>query len=371
MKKARGRNLRHLCRSQSLLIRTCLICLIALPTTAAIGQTNFDDILNEADRLAAGQKSEKQEDKKSEQDKGQENKKLTLDEIFAGEIPQNIDDLRAMQEHMRELANKLKPATVSLRVGQAQGSGVIVSRDGYVLTAAHVIGKPGQPVTVIFPDGKEVRAKSLGLNHRIDSGLVKITEEGTWPYLDMGESETLKRGQWVMSIGHPGGFDKLRGPVVRVGRLTSNSASVVRTDCTLVGGDSGGPLFDMEGNVIGIHSRIGTRIEDNMHVPVDIYAKEWDDLENSKEVGRSRTAPTTNRAEPGFRTSYRLKVSELKPNGEKAGLKIGDTVKKFNGVDVKTRTELRPGLYGLKKGQEFELTIERDGKEMKIKIKAE
>ena len=307
------------------------------------------------------------------QSKTQEKQNLTLDEIFAGKDPQTVDDLRAMQQHVRELSERVKPATVSLRVNGAQGSGVIISRDGYILTAAHVIGKPNQKVTVIFNDGRTAEAKSLGMNHSIDSGLVKITDEGNWPYVDMGESKPLKNGQWVVSVGHPGGFDKIRGGVVRLGRVTLNSTSVIRTDCTLVGGDSGGPLFDMDGNVIGIHSRIGRNIRENMHVPVDIYGQEWIKLEKGDEIGRSRTirsSANSFKEKFGYRLNYRLKVDEVTPALKKAGLKNGDKVTKFNDTKVENRLQLRPaGLYQLKKDAEYELTIERDGKELKLKLK--
>ncbi len=304
--------------------------------------------------------------------KKQDDENLTLDEIFAGKNPKSIDDLRAMQQHVRELSERLKPVTVSLRVNGAQGSGVIISRDGYILTAAHVIGKPNQPVTVIFDDGRTAKAKSLGLNHNYDSGLVKITDEGNWPYVDMGESKPLKRGQWVVSIGHPGGFDKIRGGVVRLGRVIFNNTNVLNTDCTLVGGDSGGPLFDMDGNVIGIHSRIGMNIRQNMHVPVDIFGKEWIKLEKGEEIGRRRsmTPSTSFKDRFGYKLSYRLKVDEVTSEIEKAGLKNGDTIKKFNNTKVDSRLQLRPaGFYKMKKDDEYELTIDRDGKEMKVKLK--
>src|SRR5207245_204744 len=88
-----------------------------------------------------------------------------------------------------------------------------------------------------------------------------------------------------MAIGHPGGYQKGRNPVVRLGRIQTNSKTFVQTDCVLVGGDSGGPLFDMHGKVIGIHSRIGNLITANIHVPVDTYRETWDRLAKGDEWG--------------------------------------------------------------------------------------
>src|SRR5205807_1727365 len=91
-------------------------------------------------------------------------------------------------------------------------------------------------------------------------------------------SADLKKGQWVITVGHPGGFRPDRSPPVRLGRVIESTKSLVRTDCTIVGGDSGGPLFDMTGKVVGIHSRIGAPLSANIHVPVDTYRDTWDRL---------------------------------------------------------------------------------------------
>jgi serine protease Do len=208
-----------------------------------------------------------------------------LPAVFSKAAPENANDLREMEAHVQKVVIKVMPSVVGLRIGNGQGSGVIVSEDGYVLTAGHVSGDPHQTVRITFPDGKELKGKSLGRNIDVDSGLIKITSEGKFPFLEMGQSSDLKLGQWVIAIGQPGGFRPGRAPVVRVGRILSLSRSVIRTDCALVGGDSGGPLFDMQGRVIGIHSRIGDTIHENVHVPVDNYRKTWTRLAKGESWG--------------------------------------------------------------------------------------
>src|SRR3954454_13544557 len=94
----------------------------------------------------------------------------------------------------------------------------------------------------------------------------------------MGKSSALKKGQWCIATGHPGGYRPGRTPVVRLGRILEANAEALRTDCTLVGGDSGGPLFDMAGRASAIHSRIGGFITATIHVPVDTYRDTWDRL---------------------------------------------------------------------------------------------
>jgi hypothetical protein len=201
---------------------------------------------------------------------------------------------------VQKVLKKVMPAVVGVRVGPGQGSGVIIREDGTILTAGHVSGKPKKDAVIIMTTAKTHKGTTLGQNKGIDSGMLKIDEEGKYPFLDMGKSAELKKGQWVVAIGHPGGFRPNRTPVVRVGRILYADKNVIRTDCTLVGGDSGGPLFDMQGRVIGIHSRIGgLAISENMHVPVDIYRKEWDKLAAGESFGPPLGQATTVRSAGG------------------------------------------------------------------------
>jgi len=173
--------------------------------------------------------------------------------LFDGGVPESLDQLRSMESRFKKLTEQVMPATVNIQMGASQGSGVVVTDDGYILTAAHVIGgKPFQEARIVFPDGRRFKAETLGVNSgRIDSGMLKIInpKKKSFPYVQLGISEPLELGQWVMAVGHPGGLDKSRGLVTRVGRIVGKSERVIRTDCTLVGGDSGGPLFDMNGQL--------------------------------------------------------------------------------------------------------------------------
>ena len=190
---------------------------------------------------------------------------------FDKKSPETLDDLRSIQEHAEILVKKVMPSVVSVRIGPVFGSGVIVSKDGYVLTAGHVSGEPNRNVTVYFHDGKRAKGKTLGSNRGVDSGLIKITTEGAWPYLEMGDSTQLREGQWCMVVSYPGGFKPGRTPPVRLGRILKARPTLVTTDCILVGGDSGGPLFDMHGKVIGINIKIGESLNQNMHAPVNLF----------------------------------------------------------------------------------------------------
>src|SRR5262245_45630090 len=234
--------------------------------------------------------------------------------------PTSIKELKDLQSRVQDVYKKVTPAIVGIQIGGASGSGVIVTEDGYVLTAGHVSGKPDSECTVIFPDGKRLKAKSLGQNKGIDSGMLKITETGKYPHLEMGDSKLLQKGQWVVSLGHPGGFVPGRTPVLRLGRVINSTDNLIQTDCTLVGGDSGGPLFDLDGKVIGIHSRIGLPISFNIHVPVATYRDTWDELVAGKSWGDNRfnrqatPAPANKSLDLGARyelTGGVLKIAEI------------------------------------------------------------
>lgn len=285
--------------------------------------------------------------------------------LFSGKAPADVSQLKFLEKRSAELMDELLPAIVNVQVGAAQGSGVVVSRDGYVLTAAHVIGRQNLNARIKFPDGREVNAKTLGLNRGVDSGMLKITEPGNYPYVEIGESSGMKNGQWVLAIGHPGGWDEKRGLVLRVGRLLYKNPTVLRTDCVLVGGDSGGPLFDFEGRVIGIHSRIGNALWDNFHVPIDTFSEDWDQLVASKIVGAS------SKAYIGLSLSGDSnQVSEVAPGGpaDQAGLKKDDRIIRMDGKPVKDKASLGEVFRELKIGQKVELVIQRGELEITMEL---
>src|SRR5262249_2238733 len=117
-----------------------------------------------------------------------------------------------------------------------------------------------------------------GVDLESDTGLMRITDPGPWPAVSMGELKQASVGDWVLALGHPGGFDLKRSLVVRLGRIIHLSPEALQTDCTISAGDSGGPLFDMRGQVIGIHSSISTSPAENFHVAITQFRSSWDQL---------------------------------------------------------------------------------------------
>lgn len=290
-----------------------------------------------------------------------------LKHVLEGRAPRTVAELKAMQSHVRNMAKKVVAATVAVQLGPAHGSGVIVSSDGYVLTAAHVAGRPGKRARIIMSDGRVVHGESLGLHLKLDAGLIKISDEGTWPHLKMAHSSQLSVGQWCAGTGHPGGYEPGRSPVFRLGRiLARGEGKLIRTDCQLIGGDSGGPLVDLRGEVVGIHSRIGSSLANNQHVPISAYLDHWDQLVSGEELGLGQPWIGVV-SEIGLKSATITRVHEGSP-ADKAGIEIGDTITSFDGKKVGAMSELIELVLTKKPGDEVRVTVIRGGKKIKIGV---
>jgi serine protease Do len=293
-------------------------------------------------------------------------KSSSLPAAFAKQTPETVQDLRDIQTYVQTLVEKVTPCVVGLSIGSNQGSGVIINKEGLVLTAGHVSGDAGRDVIITLSNGRKVKGKTLGGNRDIDSGMIKIVDKGPWPHADMGKSTELKRGQWCLAIGHPGGYKSGRTPVVRLGRVLDHGGLLVRTDCPLVGGDSGGPLFDMQGRVVGVHSRINTPLTTNIHVPVDTYRDTWARLESGEVWG----------GEPYIGVQIdeyaaECRILEVYPDSpaSRAGLKVNDVLVAFDGTRINTFGELRSVLLRRRPGIEVPLSILREGETLTLKVR--
>lgn len=292
-----------------------------------------------------------------------------LKKIFDGGQPASLVELRRMEQHQRQLCAKVLACTVGIVIGPSHGSGVIISEDGYVLTAAHVAGAPNRKAIMILPDGREIAGVSLGLYRTLDAGLMKINDAGPWPYAELAKSDEAKVGQWCLATGHPGGFEDGRKPVVRIGRILLKDKFAITTDCTLVGGDSGGPLLDMEGRVIGINSRIGRFLTTNMHVPVAAYHEAWERLVKGEAWGRlPGLGPYLGvQGEPNAKDA---KISRVNPGtpAEKAGIQVGDIIVKYNGKSVGDFASLQTLVSESQPGDKLPVELLRGGSSIKLEL---
>lgn len=170
----------------------------------------------------------------------------------------------------------------------AQFSGVVVSADGYILTAAHTV-QPGRNYKVFFTDGREAIAEALGKIEvketpgAPDVAMMKILTKGNWPFAEMGYSHSLVKNEMCLSIAYPESLNQ-KLPTLRLGKIAEvkNSYGFIRSTCKMEPGDSGGPLFDYLGRVIGLHSAIDVAEDMNFEIPVDLYRKYWTALQQEK-----------------------------------------------------------------------------------------
>jgi serine protease Do len=285
-------------------------------------------------------------------------------------VHETLDNIRARERTIKELVGRCAPAVVGLMVGRGGGSGVIVSADGMVLTAAHVTASAGIDVRVFLADGREVMGKSLGADHSRDAAIIKLEGAGPWPHVELG-SAPHELGQWVFAMGHPGGYATDRAAPLRVGRIVKLPGGVGRargffaTDCTVTHGDSGGPVFDLEGRVIGIHSFISTRLEENMHVPVEAYQSGWNRLVNSEVWGRSGRDGSVRAALGAFLRHVEGKgivVTRVVPGSpaQRAGLLQGDLLLGFAGLEkVESLEDLEREMRKYRPGDRVKFMLRR------------
>ncbi|MDX1963900.1 MAG: trypsin-like peptidase domain-containing protein [Pirellulales bacterium] len=300
-----------------------------------------------------------------------ESREQQPDFLRAG-APKSVEDLKTLEKAITTLLPKLNAATVGVQIGNSAGSGVIIDKEGHVLTAAHVAGTAGQEATFILPDGKVLSGKTLGANHDTDAGLMKIDNPRDLPFIPLGDYNQVRTGTWVISTGHPGGFQKDRTPVVRFGRVLSARRSVVVSDCTIMPGDSGGPLFNLNGEVVGIHSRISGALTSNLHVPISLFQDDWDRLVKGEVWGRDITPTGPYLGVIGdTEVTDKAQLAAVNPGSpaERAGLKGGDVITKINDQELKSFDELAAAVRQLKPGQTAKLSVLRGTETLDLKVK--
>jgi len=281
----------------------------------------------------------------------------------------SIQDLKKLQTTINKVVKKVQPATVSIFSAKngASGSGVIVSSDGLILTAGHV-ARGAEEMTVIFPDGKQAHAKVLGANYSRDSAMIQITDQGSWPYVSLGYSKGLKTGDLVIALGHAGGYDPVRSAPVRFGRVISTSPNgFINTDCSLIGGDSGGPLFDMHGRLIAIHSSIGYSLKINNHTGIDGFRQDWHKLKNGDtwgQLGGNSLDDPDNPVIGIFTVPTRsggVAIEQDIKGGPafKAGLRRGDIIRSINNQYVRNSRRLNAIIFQFNAGDTVKIRITR------------
>ena len=299
--------------------------------------------------------------------------------LHASEPVRDIADLANLETKVESVSKKVMPATVALLAEKtgSSGSGVITTADGLILTAAHVV-QGAEELEVVFPNGEQVMGKVLGANYSKDIAMVQIAGKGPWPFAEMGASKPLVAGDWVVALGHSAGFDAGRTPPVRFGRVVSKGpGNFLTSDCTLIGGDSGGPLFDLDGKIVGINSSIGVSLTNNNHAGIDGFKDDWDRIRAGEAWGRLSMNPLANPEMPVLgivmgmpRGVKGVPVDAVAPRSPSAaaGVRAGDVIQTFDGSPVRDGNKLLVMLAKRQPGDKVMLGILRDRKTLEVEV---
>lgn len=265
------------------------------------------------------------------------------------------------------------------------GSGFILSGDGYILTNNHVVDGADK-VTVRFQDHRTLTAKVVGTDPTYDIAVLKVEAGGTLPAVSIGDSRTLKPGQWVLAIGSPFGFDYTvtQGIVSAVGRNLGEQdqryTSFIQTDVPINRGNSGGPLFNLQGQVVGINSQIYSNTGDytgvSFSIPIDVAMNAVEQIKRGGHVTRGQLGVTVQALSDEMVKGLKLDsnngaiVADVSTGSgaEKAGLRQGDIILSFNGQPITQSADLPPLVGMTKPGSKAAVEILRNGKKQTVEV---
>jgi serine protease Do len=265
-------------------------------------------------------------------------------------------------------------------VQRGVGSGFIISDDGFIMTNAHVV-EGADEVTVTLTDRREFKAKVLGADRRSDVALLKV-EARNLPSLRIGDSNHIRVGEWVIAIGSPFNLENTvtAGIISAKARDTGEYLPLIQSDVAVNPGNSGGPLINMRGEVIGINSQIATLSGAyngiSFAVPIDEVMRVADQIKKTGKVTRGRlgvqiSEVTRDVAESlGLGRARGAEVAMVEPGGpaEKAGVKVGDIILKFNGKDIEKSSDLPRLVGGTAVGSRATVTVWRRGSQIDLPV---
>jgi serine protease Do len=265
---------------------------------------------------------------------------------------------------------------------QSLGSGFIISKDGYILTNNHVVSE-GDEIIVRMADRREFNAKLIGTDVRSDIALIKI-DAVDLPVVKIGSGDDLKVGEWVLAIGSPFGFDHsvTAGIVSAKGRSlpSENYVPFIQTDVAINPGTSGGPLFNLDGEVVGVNSQIYSRSGGFMGlsfaIPIEVAMDVAKQLQTSGKVSRGWLGVLIQDVTGELAESFNMDrpqgalIARVLPDSpaEKAGLEVGDVILAYNGNELHSSSELPPLVGTSNVDQPAELLILRAGKQIKRQV---
>jgi len=285
---------------------------------------------------------------------------------------QDDEEENPLNQFFRGMPFRRPPAEVPM---QGQGSGFIVGADGIVLTNAHVV-QDANEVTVKLTDRREFQAKVLGADPATDIAVLRIDAKGL-PVANLGDPASARVGDWVVAIGSPFGFENSvsAGIVSAKGRNLPGESFVpfLQTDVAVNPGNSGGPLFNLSGEVIGINSQIYSRSGGyqglSFAIPIDVALKVKDQIVATGHASHARLGVTVQEVNQALADSFGLKraagalVSSVMPGSaaEKAGIQPGDIISKYDDRPIEASGELSAAIGQAMPGTKAKLEVVRKG----------
>jgi len=299
--------------------------------------------------------------------------------------PQQMPDLQNLPPFFREFFERGVPMPPQEREGRSLGSGFIISKDGYVLTNNHVV-EGAETVIVRLSDRREFIAEIVGTDPRSDVAVLKL-DATDLPVAKIADSDDVKRGQWVVAIGSPFGFDYsvTAGIVSATGRALPDESYVpfIQTDVAINPGNSGGPLFNLDGEVVGINSQIFTRSGGFMGlsfaIPMNLAMNVAEQIQEDGVVRRGWLGVLIQEVNRDLALSFGLEkpmgaliaqASGSGPGG-KAGIQPGDIIVRFNGKDVERSSDLPPMVGLVRPGTTVPVDVVRQGDRLTIDVTIE
>ena len=280
------------------------------------------------------------------------------------------------QEFFRRIIPRQAPREGPREEMQSLGSGFIISKDGYLLTNEHVVEEADE-ITVKLTDKREFKAKVIGTDKRTDIALLKIEPSGSLPAVRFGDPAKLKVGEWVVAIGAPFGFENTvtAGIVSGKGRIMqdANLVPFIQTDVAINIGNSGGPLFNMRGEVVGINSRLfsptGTYLGIAFAIPIDVALDVQKQLLAKGRVSRGRIGVAIDEVSRDLATSFGLDrprgalvtAVEKGSPAERAGVQPSDIITRVDGKPVEAQSDLPMLIAAIRPGTKTELEVWRKG----------
>ncbi len=259
----------------------------------------------------------------------------------------------------------------------SEGSGVIITADGYILTNRHVIDQ-AEKVTVDLSGGGSFPAKVIGSDARDDLALIKIEPKSPLPVAPLGDSDAVRPGEWVMALGNPYGFEYsvTVGVVSGKGRSLPSSTfgDFIQTDAAIYPGNSGGPLFDLAGEVVGINSQVIPDTNLGFAVPINSAKEILPQLLQKGKVIRGylgvsigSVSDMPEKPAGADAGAVIMEVYDGTP-AKAAGLEVGDVVVVYDGKAVRTSSELTALVTATSPGARVTMQIVRDGKQQDVQV---